>query len=92
MSQNYNGNFFTELDEDGNEILYTILTRIEPDDSDKTYLVFYEEPTTENAEETQIEAAEVVATEEGDEQLFEIETEKEWELIEEVVNTIMSIN
>ncbi|GEK33333.1 DUF1292 domain-containing protein [Kurthia sibirica] len=93
MSQNYNGNFFTELDDEGNEIIYTILTRIEPDESEKTYLVFYEEPTSEDAEETQIEAAEVVANEDGDgEQLFEIETEKEWELIEEVVNTIMSIN
>jgi len=91
MTQDFNGNFFTELDEDGNEVIYTILTRIEPDDSDSTYLVFYEE-NGEVEEDIQIEAAEVIANEDGSgEQLYEIETEEEWALIEEVVNTIMSL-
>ncbi|GEK29751.1 MAG: DUF1292 domain-containing protein [Kurthia sp.] len=91
MTQDFNGNFFTELDEDGNEVIYTILTRIEPDDSDSTYLVFYEE-NGEVEEDIQIEAAEVIANEDGNgEQLYEIETEEEWALIEEVVNTIMSL-
>lgn len=89
MSQDYSGQFFTELDEDGNEIVYTILTRIEPDDSDSTYIVFYED--TEE-DDIQIEAAEVIANEDGSgEQLYEIETEEEWAMIEEVVNTIMSL-
>lgn len=91
MSQNFHGNFFTELDEEGNEITYTILSRIEPDDSDSTYLVFYEEREGEE-NDLQIEAAEVIANEDGDgEQLYEIETEEEWAMIEEVVNTIMSL-
>ena len=91
MTQDFNGNFFTELDEDGNEVIYTILTRIEPDDSESTYLVFYEE-NGEVEEDIQIEAAEVIANEDGSgEQLYEIETEEEWALIEEVVNTIMSL-
>lgn len=91
MTQDFNGNFFTELDEDGNEVIYTILTRIEPDDSDSTYLVFYEE-NGEVEDDIQIEAAEVIANEDGSgEQLYEIETEEEWALIEEVVNTIMSL-
>lgn len=89
MSQDYSGQFFTELDEDGNEVVYTILTRIEPDDSDSTYIVFYED--TEE-DDIQIEAAEVIENEDGSgEQLYEIETEEEWEMIEEVVNTIMSL-
>lgn len=89
MSQDYSGQFFTELDEDGNEIVYTILTRIEPDDSDSTYIVFYED--TEE-DDIQIEAAEVIENEDGSgEQLYEIETEEEWAMIEEVVNTIMSL-
>ena len=89
MSQDYSGQFFTELDEDGNEVVYTILTRIEPDDSDSTYIVFYED--TEE-DDIQIEAAEVIENEDGSgEQLYEIETEEEWSMIEEVVNTIMSL-
>ncbi|AMA62984.1 MAG: DUF1292 domain-containing protein [Kurthia gibsonii] len=89
MSQDYSGQFFTELDEDGNEVVYTILTRIEPDDSDSTYIVFYED--TEE-DDIQIEAAEVIENEDGSgEQLYEIETEEEWAMIEEVVNTIMSL-
>lgn len=89
MSQDYSGQFFTELDEEGNEITYTILTRIEPDDSDSTYIVFYEDTEDENI---QIEAAEIIANEDGSgEQLYEIETEEEWAMIEEVVNTIMSL-
>lgn len=89
MSQDYSGQFFTELDEDGNEVVYTILTRIEPDDSDSTYIVFYED--TEE-DDIQIEAAEVIGNEDGSgEQLYEIETEEEWAMIEEVVNTIMSL-
>lgn len=91
MSQDYHGNFFTELDEDGNEITYQILTRVEPDDSESTYLVFYEEVEGDE-ENIQIEAAEVIANEDGSgEQLFEIETEEEWAMIEEVINTIMSL-
>lgn len=91
MSQDYTGNFFTELDEDGNEITYTILTRIEPDDSDATYIVFYEEIEGDEGE-MQIEAAEVIANEDGKgSQLFEIENEEVWAMIEEVVNTVMSI-
>lgn len=89
MSQDYSGQFFTELYEDGNEVVYTILTRIEPDDSDSTYIVFYED--TEE-DDIQIEAAEVIENEDGSgEQLYEIETEEEWAMIEEVVNTIMSL-
>lgn len=89
MSQDYSGQFFTELDKDGNEVVYTILTRIEPDDSDSTYIVFYED--TEE-DDIQIEAAEVIENEDGSgEQLYEIETEEEWAMIEEVVNTIMSL-
>lgn len=89
MSQDYSGQFFTELDEDGNEVVYTILMRIEPDDSDSTYIVFYED--TEE-DDIQIEAAEVIENEDGSgEQLYEIETEEEWAMIEEVVNTIMSL-
>lgn len=89
MSQDYSGQFFTELDEDGNEVVYTILTRIEPDDSDSTYIVFYED--TEE-DDIQIEAAEVIENEDGSgEQLYEIENEEEWAMIEEVVNTIMSL-
>lgn len=92
MTQDYNGNFFSELDEDGNQITYTILTRVEPDDSDSTYIVFYENVEGEEQQDIQIEAAEVIANEDGDgEQLYEIETEEEWAMIEEVVNTIMSL-
>jgi uncharacterized protein YrzB (UPF0473 family) len=90
MAQDFHGVTFVEYDEEGQETVYRILSRVEPTDSEKTYLVFCED--TDDAEaEIFIEAAEVLPTDDGGEALYEIETEEEWEMLEEVINTIMSL-
>ncbi|WP_010303499.1 DUF1292 domain-containing protein [Kurthia senegalensis] len=90
MAQDFHGVTFVEYDEDGTETVYRILSRVEPTNSEKTYLVFCEDVEDENAE-VQIEAAEVLPTDDGAEALYEIETEEEWDMLEEVIQTIMSM-
>ncbi|HIX43868.1 hypothetical protein QI30_13325 [Kurthia sp. 3B1D] len=91
MAQDFHGLTFVEYDEDGGETVYKILSRVEPTNSEKTYLIFCEDTDDETAE-IFIEAAEVLPADDGGEALFEIESEEEWEMLEEVINTIMSLD
>ncbi len=65
-------------DEDGNEIVFAIERRLEI--NGKQYVVYYDE----NAEQPQMEAAQLVDTEDGQE-MFPVESEDEWALIDQAL-------
>ena len=75
----------TIIDEDGTEVLYEIVLTFKSDETNKSYVV-YKLPGEDNDE--------VFASvyEEGNSDggnLFPIESDKEWDIIEEVLNTFL---
>ena len=74
----------TFIDEDGNEILCEILFTFDSEMFKKSYVLFY--PVSENEEDNiEVMAASFVPGKDGDGELFPIETDEEWELIERVL-------
>lgn len=74
----------TFIDEDGNEILCEILFTFDSEMFKKSYVLFY--PISENEEDNiEVMAASYVPGKDGDGELFPIETDEEWELIERVL-------
>ncbi|HHZ17791.1 MAG TPA: DUF1292 domain-containing protein [Acholeplasmataceae bacterium] len=74
----------TFIDEDGNEILCEILFTFDSELFKKSYVLFY--PVTESDEDDiEVMAASYIPGKEGDGELFPIETDEEWELIERVL-------
>jgi uncharacterized protein YrzB (UPF0473 family) len=75
-------------DEEGNEEEFEVIMKFEVDGSDKKYMMVV--PTESGDEETD----EVYAfryEEDGDDlQLFTIEDEEEWNVVEETFNTLMA--
>ena len=67
----------TIVDEEGNEILHEVLFTFESEDYNKSYVLCYPAGIPEGEEGT-----------EG--QLNPIETEAEWDMIEEVLNTFLA--
>jgi uncharacterized protein YrzB (UPF0473 family) len=74
----------TFIDEDGNEILCEILFTFDSELFKKSYVLFY--PVTESDEDDiEVMAASYIPGKYGDGELFPIETDEEWELIERVL-------
>jgi uncharacterized protein YrzB (UPF0473 family) len=75
-------------DEDGNEEEFEVIMKFEVDGSDKKYMMVV--PVESDDEETD----EVYAfryEEDGDDfQLYTIEDEEEWEMVEETFNTLLA--
>lgn len=79
----------TIIDEQGNEELYEILFTFDSDDFEKSYILVYPAGTPEG-EEVELQAYSYVEQEDGAQgDLQPIETEKEWDMIEEVLNTFI---
>ncbi|MFO8070170.1 MAG: DUF1292 domain-containing protein [Alkalibacterium sp.] len=80
----------TIIDEEGNEELYEILFTFESDDFGKSYVLVY--PTgTDEGEEVELSAFSYKESDGGLEgTLSSIESDAEWEMIEEVLNTFIS--
>lgn len=79
----------TIIDEEGNETLYEILFTFDSEDFEKSYVLVYPAGVPEG-EEVELEAFSYVETESGGEGSLEpIETEEEWDMIEEVLNTFI---
>ena len=74
----------TIVDEDGKEIVCEILFTLESEEFGKNYVVFYPETEDEEAE-VEVMAASYKEGENGQGELFEIETDEEWEYIEEAL-------
>ncbi|AMB99763.1 hypothetical protein AWM75_07210 [Aerococcus urinaehominis] len=79
----------TIVDEAGNEQLYEILLTFHSDDHDKSYVVVY--PAGAGEDEA-VEVSAFAYIEDEDEmsgQLLPIETDEEWDMVEEVLNTFV---
>lgn len=82
-----NENTLIYIDEDGNEVLCEILFTFDSDEFGKSYVLFY--PVgTENDEEIEVIAASYMPEDDGSVgELHDIETDEEWDMIEEVLDT-----
>ncbi|MGM0835853.1 MAG: DUF1292 domain-containing protein [Bacillota bacterium] len=82
----------TVVDEDGNEQLCEVLFTFESEEFGKSYVLYY--PIgAENDDEDDIEihASSFVPNEENEEgELQPVETDEEWDMIEEMLNTFMA--
>lgn len=80
-------------DEDGNEEEFEVVLKFEVDDSDKKYMMVVP-VNAELSEDNNEETDEVYAfryEEDGDDlQLFTIEDEEEWAMVEETFNTLLA--
>lgn len=81
----------TLVDEEGNETLYEVLLTIDgQEEFGRNYVLLYPAGTDED-EEVELQAYAYIENEEGTEgNLEQIETDKEWDMIEEVFNTFMA--
>lgn len=79
----------TIIDEEGNEVLYEILFTFDSEDFEKSYVLVYPAGIPEG-EEVELEAFSYSESDTGEEGTLEpIETEEEWDMIEEVLNTFI---
>lgn len=82
--------FITLVDEEGAEELYQILLTFESDEFEKSYVLVYPAGADED-EEVEIFAFSYDDPDEGLEgQLDDIETEQEWDMIEEVLGAFVA--
>lgn len=82
-------NNITIVDENGNEQLCEILFTFDSDTFNKSYVLYY--PISENdEEEIDIHASSFVPSENNqDGELSPIETDEEWDMVEEMLNTFL---
>lgn len=88
---NQGENHITVVDEQGNEQLCEILFTFDSEEFGKSYVLYYPVGSSEeDDEEIEIHASAYVASEDGEDgDLQPIETEEEWDLIEEMLNTFL---
>lgn len=79
----------TIIDEEGNEVLHEVLFTFDSEDFGKSYVLVYPAGIPEG-EEVELQAFSYVEAEDGTEgDLLPIETDEEWDMIEEVLNTFL---
>lgn len=82
--------FITLVDEEGNEELYEILLTFESDEFEKSYVLLYPASASED-EEVELFAFRYDDPDEDLEgQLEDVETDEEWDMIEEVLGAFMA--
>ncbi|MEH7354212.1 DUF1292 domain-containing protein [Neobacillus drentensis] len=80
--------YITLIDENGDEQLFEILFTFDSDEFEKSYVFFYPVGANEDEEEIDILTYAYIPTEDGGfGELMEIETDEEWDMVEEVFNT-----
>ncbi|MED3823287.1 DUF1292 domain-containing protein [Priestia flexa] len=81
----------TIVDESGNEQLCEILFTFDSEEYGKSYVIYYPIGADENDdEEIEIHASAFTPSENGEDgELQPIETEEEWDMVEEMVNTFL---
>lgn len=84
-------NKITIVDENGNEQLCEILFTFDSDQYNKSYVIYYPiGADQDDEEEIEIHASAFTPSEDGqDGELQPIETEEEWDMVEEMVNTFL---
>lgn len=75
---------FTIIDEHGNEFLCEIIFTFHSDEFEKDYVV-YSIPAKADEDEMEVSAACYVEHENGEGDLLPIESEQEWELVEQLL-------
>ena len=74
------------IDENGNEVVYDVLFTFESEETNKNYIVYTDNTKDENGN---IEVyASIYDPENPKSKLEAIETEKEWKVIETILNTL----
>ncbi|MCC3356618.1 DUF1292 domain-containing protein [Bacillus sp. REN16] len=81
----------TVIDEQGNEILCEVLFTFESEEFGKSYVLYYPlSDENEDEEDIEIHASSYSPSEDGEDgELQPIETEEEWDLVEEMLNTFL---
>lgn len=83
-------NNITIVDENGNEQLCEVLFTFDSEDFGKSYVLYYPIGEEDENGEIEIHASSFVPSEDNrDGELSPIETEEEWDLIEEMLNTFL---
>ena len=85
-------NNITVVDENGNEQLCEVLFTFDSEEFGKSYVLYYPMGAEEDEnEEIEIHASAFTPTEDGqDGELMPIETDEEWEMIEEMLETFLA--
>ena len=87
--QENNEDMITLIDENGNEQLFKELFTFDYDDYGKSYIFIYP-AEQENDDSVDIQAYIIADNEDNDGQdLVPIEDDKEWDMVEEVLNTFL---
>ena len=81
-------NYIMAYDEDGNKVKLNILFTFASDEFEKSYVIVYEEQD-ESDEEIELQAFSYEEISDQDGQLHAIETEEEWDMVEEVLATFI---
>jgi uncharacterized protein YrzB (UPF0473 family) len=76
---------FTVIDEEGNEVLYEVVLTFKSDETGKSYVI-YKLP---GEEEEEVFAAIYDEDAKDGGNLIQIESEEEWDMVEEVLNTFL---
>ena len=79
-------NSFTMIDENGNEIVYDVLFTFESEETHKNYIV-YTDNTKDEAGNVEVYAS-IYNPNDPHSKLEAIETEKEWKVIETILETL----
>ncbi|MFS0635782.1 DUF1292 domain-containing protein [Mesobacillus foraminis] len=85
-------NNITVVDENGNEQLCEVLFTFDSEEFGKSYVLYYPLGAEEDdEEEIEIHASSFTPTEDGqDGELMPIETDEEWDMIEEMLETFLA--
>lgn len=86
---NHDHEYITLIDDDGNEELHEILFTFESDEFERSYVLLFP-AGSEEGEEVELTAFAYNEEDGGLEgKLLPIETDEEWDMIEEVLNTFI---
>ncbi|WP_080844792.1 DUF1292 domain-containing protein [Cytobacillus gottheilii] len=81
----------TVVDEEGNEQLCEVLFTFNSDEFGKSYVLYYPIGEEDDEEEIEIHASAFIPSDDyTDGELQPIETDEEWDLIEEMLNTFLA--
>lgn len=83
-------NTFKVIDKDGKEIEFEILFTFESDETNKNYMVYTDNTKDENGN-TKVYAS-VFKPDAESLELLPVETEREWKIIETIINSITEEN
>lgn len=83
-------NNITVIDENGNEQLCEILFTFDSEKFNKSYVLYYPISENDDEEDIEIHASSFTPSENNEDgELSPIETEEEWDMIEEMLNTYL---